>query len=231
VDASGAAYVTGSTDSSKFPTTAGAFQTTFGGGYYDAFVTKLAMVGGTAKVNAFQPPQQYWAKVAECDYGSTNCASPGNYHTGKDSTGSLQILASGPGIVAKITRNVPCNPKKGNCMDYGLSNSVIIQHFLTDGSTIYTLYAHLSSIKSELRKGRCVSKGEVIGKMGGSGYGKPNYWATHLHFEFKMGYVIGAPLAPNKYWGYTPTPPDNWGYRDPNAYVDKVLVVTPAKCK
>jgi uncharacterized repeat protein (TIGR01451 family) len=41
VDASGNAYVVGSTASTDFPTTAGAFQTAFGGGQDDAFVTKL----------------------------------------------------------------------------------------------------------------------------------------------------------------------------------------------
>ena len=44
VDTSGNAYVAGSTDSSDFPTTAGAFQTTFGG-YEDAFVTELNPAG------------------------------------------------------------------------------------------------------------------------------------------------------------------------------------------
>ena len=41
VDASGNAYVTGYTVSTDFPTTAGAFQPTFGGGIEHAFVTKL----------------------------------------------------------------------------------------------------------------------------------------------------------------------------------------------
>jgi hypothetical protein len=41
VDASGAAYVTGFTDSTNFPTTAGAFDTTFNGGSADAFVAKI----------------------------------------------------------------------------------------------------------------------------------------------------------------------------------------------
>src|SRR5437016_685340 len=44
VDATGNAYVTGFTTGS-FPTTAGAYQTTFGGGATDAFVTKLSPVG------------------------------------------------------------------------------------------------------------------------------------------------------------------------------------------
>ena len=44
VDGSGNAYVTGYTASTNFPTTTGALQTSFGGGY-DAFVTKLNASG------------------------------------------------------------------------------------------------------------------------------------------------------------------------------------------
>ena len=45
VDASGNAYVTGTTASSNFSTTAGAYQRVYGGGSYDAFVTKLNATG------------------------------------------------------------------------------------------------------------------------------------------------------------------------------------------
>jgi hypothetical protein len=45
VDSAGNAYVTGGTSSANFPVTASAFQTTYGGGYYDAFVTKLNAAG------------------------------------------------------------------------------------------------------------------------------------------------------------------------------------------
>jgi Beta-propeller repeat len=41
VDEEGKAYVTGGTLSSDYPTTPGAFDTTFNGGTTDAFVTKL----------------------------------------------------------------------------------------------------------------------------------------------------------------------------------------------
>ena len=42
VDASGNIYVTGITESTNFPTTPGAFQTTYGGGYTDAFVAEIS---------------------------------------------------------------------------------------------------------------------------------------------------------------------------------------------
>ena len=45
IDGVGNAYVTGLTASSNFPTTAGAFATTYGGGAFDAFVTKVNPLG------------------------------------------------------------------------------------------------------------------------------------------------------------------------------------------
>jgi hypothetical protein len=45
VDTAGCAYVTGNTASNPFPTTAGAYQTAYGGGVNDAFVTKLNPTG------------------------------------------------------------------------------------------------------------------------------------------------------------------------------------------
>ena len=49
LDASGDAYIAGGTSSSDFPTTTGAFQTTYGGGNLDAFVFELNS-NGTALV-------------------------------------------------------------------------------------------------------------------------------------------------------------------------------------
>jgi hypothetical protein len=43
VDGSGSAHVAGFTGSADFPTTAGAFDTTYNGGSYDAFVAKLSV--------------------------------------------------------------------------------------------------------------------------------------------------------------------------------------------
>jgi hypothetical protein len=45
VDAAGAAYVTGGTGSGDFPTTPGAFDPSFNGGFLDAFVAKLDTTG------------------------------------------------------------------------------------------------------------------------------------------------------------------------------------------
>jgi len=53
VDASGNAYVTGDTFSTDFPTTTGAFDTTFNGGIVDAFVTKLNASGSALVYSTF----------------------------------------------------------------------------------------------------------------------------------------------------------------------------------
>ena len=54
VDSSGAAYVTGDTFSTTFPTTPGAYQRSHSGGAYDdAFVTKLSPDGSTAEYSTY----------------------------------------------------------------------------------------------------------------------------------------------------------------------------------
>ena len=53
VDAAGNAYVSGATNSINFPTIAGAFQTTYGGGEFDAFVTKLNPTGSALVYSTF----------------------------------------------------------------------------------------------------------------------------------------------------------------------------------
>ncbi len=53
VDASGNVYVTGCTTSSNFPTTAGAWDTTYSGYYADVFVTKLNATGSTVLYSTY----------------------------------------------------------------------------------------------------------------------------------------------------------------------------------
>src|SRR5207244_8251269 len=53
VGADGRALVTGTTRSSDFPVTTGAFQPTFGGGEYDAFVTALNSAGSGLRYSTY----------------------------------------------------------------------------------------------------------------------------------------------------------------------------------
>ena len=53
VGGAGSAYVAGETDSTNFPTTAGALQTTYAGGINDAFVTKLNATGSALAYSTY----------------------------------------------------------------------------------------------------------------------------------------------------------------------------------
>src|SRR5262249_41656499 len=53
VDGSGSAYVSGYTKSTDFPTTPGAFDTSFNGGIFDAFVTKVNAAGSALVYSTF----------------------------------------------------------------------------------------------------------------------------------------------------------------------------------
>src|SRR5690606_29611503 len=53
VDASGNAFITGSTVSQSYPTTTGAYDTTFNGGTFDVFVTKLNATGSALVYSTF----------------------------------------------------------------------------------------------------------------------------------------------------------------------------------
>ncbi|NLB17174.1 MAG: peptidoglycan DD-metalloendopeptidase family protein [Syntrophomonadaceae bacterium] len=70
----------------------------------------------------------------------------------------------------------------------GYGNTVIVDH----GNGISTLYAHMS--KFETSTGKIVAKGDLIGKVGSTG------WSTgpHQHFEVRKN---GTPVNPNSYLG------------------------------
>jgi hypothetical protein len=76
VDAAGDAYITGSTFSANFPTTPGAFQTTYGGGG-DAFVTKVPTASRGAPASLMLAPTAQTATVGgqACVTGTVRDAS------------------------------------------------------------------------------------------------------------------------------------------------------------
>ncbi|MEG1874850.1 MAG: peptidoglycan DD-metalloendopeptidase family protein [Angelakisella sp.] len=97
-----------------------------------------------------------------------------DYHTGIDFAGGgilgKPVRASNSGVVA-VTQENYVNGRRG-----GYGRYMIVDH----GGGYSTLYAHLSAIT--VPQGTRVSKGQVIGKVGSTG------WSTgpHLHFEIRI---------------------------------------------
>lgn len=111
----------------------------------------------------FHPVLHYWKLHDGTDFGG-GCGTP--------------IRAAASGVVTDRYFNG------------GYGNRLFVSHGVIDGSSITTVYNHLSKYKA--RVGERVSKGEVIGYVGTTGYST----GCHLHF---MVYQDGAVVNPMKW--------------------------------
>jgi murein DD-endopeptidase MepM/ murein hydrolase activator NlpD len=101
-------------------------------------------------------------------------------HYGIDITtedGKTNIVAAYDGVVVSIVNN--CTVGDYECNE-GYGNTVIISHY---GTGDFTVYAHLSTIDSQISEGTTVSRGEVLGKAGSTGKTK----SSNLHYELRIG--------------------------------------------
>ena len=103
-----------------------------------------------------------------------------SFHSGVDIAGP-----NGGGIVASNSGKVIYTGWYG-----GYGKVVIIDHGLINGKPTTTLYAHMSAIK--VANGQNVSKGQVIGLEGTTGYST----GPHCHFEVRIN---GKPNNPMNY--------------------------------
>lgn len=128
-----------------------------------------------------------WRSYSNMSWASyTNRSGNRDYHVGLDiyGSGGRVYAAAGGKVVACSSSTSGANGRY-----------IVIQHTVS-GKTVYSFYAHLASVK--VYKGQTVSKGTLIGIAGGSGYGKNNYYGTHLHFSIANKFSNGG------YYGYVP---------------------------
>ncbi len=98
----------------------------------------------------------------------------GKMHDGVDISGTgfnSPIYAANDGVV------VVAQPMCKGCSAWSLGNYIIIQH----ENNYHTMYAHLNKI--DVSVGQQVKKGDIIGKMGETGYAT----GVHLHFSLAIG--------------------------------------------
>lgn len=92
----------------------------------------------------------------------------GNFHSGLDIAGTgygSNVYAANNGVIEILTYT------------YSYGNYILINH----NNGYYSLYAHMSGFADGLSVGSTVSRGQIIGYIGSSG------WATgpHLHYEIR----------------------------------------------
>lgn len=138
------------------------------------------------QLEEFEPTYTFSWPVPGC-YNITSGVGArwGSYHSGLDIAGAhgTEIHASDSGTVLRTNTTCPHDyGKSGSCgCGGGYGNYVIIDH----GNEFITLYGHLTEV--DVNIGDEVKKGDVIGKMGSTGFST----GDHLHFEIRyQGYIL-----------------------------------------
>lgn len=128
---------------------------------------------------------------------------PVHYGDDYEGTPDDDILTAAPGLVVRVVEesehdddfaryyaNLAGDEGKGlnkNRVGNGLGNHVVVYTF--DGK--WVIYGHLSSFSTAAQPNRLVSRGEVLGKMGNTGYVESHnsderLAGVHLHFEVRV---------------------------------------------
>lgn len=126
--------------------------------------------------------------------GPTNYNYPelGKYHNGADlvtiNNSDPSIVAVADGTVVDKVDNCPAQGSVGSTCGSGYGNYIKIKHVLTDGSSVYSLYAHLATVESGVKLNSTITKGTKLGIMGTSG----NSTGRHLHFTLYKETAAGG---------------------------------------
>jgi murein DD-endopeptidase MepM/ murein hydrolase activator NlpD len=95
------------------------------------------------------------------------------------------VMASADGVVAYLNR-------KPSLSNYG--NYLIVRHQI-EGLEVYTTYAHLREIRSDLREGMAVKAGETIAIMGRTANTREGISKDRAHLHFEINLLISDRFA------------------------------------
>ena len=117
----------------------------------------------------------------------------GSRHNGIDLVGAGYtldyVVAHSDGTVVGVVSNINYNTSKSGRRIYG--NYVKIKH----DNGMFTFYAHLKYGSVAVKVGDRVTKGQVLGYMGNTGYS----FGAHLHFEIRN--INNIQIDPTPYVG------------------------------
>ncbi len=146
------------------------------------------------------------------------------YRDGQDPIEGAEVVAVADGVVIEY------NPR----FNYP-GKTVVIEHTLSDGARVYSVYMHLRDV--QVQEEEHVFRGETIGYVIRQAYtgNYPEYHSdddSHLHFEIRhfadasqvyleQGYPRCARWRDKAGRGYTPPDvhADAWGYTDPTDFI------------
>jgi murein DD-endopeptidase MepM/ murein hydrolase activator NlpD len=107
------------------------------------------------------------------------------FHCGHDGVDvangeGTSLYAVADGVVVKRGSSVGSRCAGFGC-NAGFGNYVVVRITVPSGKRVYAMYAHMAS-PSPFSEGSTVSKGDIVGKMGCTGYTIPYPCGVHLHF-------------------------------------------------
>ena len=150
-----------------------------------------------------------WSSYSNMSWGTyDNRSGNRDYHIGIDIYGTAgRVYAAADGkVVACSTSNSGANGR-----------FIILQHTIS-GKTVYSFYAHLSSLN--VSKGQTVRKGTQIAVAGGSGNNSNSAYGTHLHFA-----IVDTLWTSGGYYGYATWFSGNKVKYDGVTYYNPVYVI------
>ena len=141
----------------------------------------------------------------------------GSRHNGIDLVGAGYtldyVVAHSDGTVVGVVSNCNRNTSKTGERIYG--NYVKIKH----GNGMFTFYAHLKYGSVAVKVGDRVTKGQVLGYMGNTGYS----FGAHLHFEVRN--TNNVQIDPTPYVGADlPAISNNASYKVGTTYTTQVIL-------
>lgn len=174
-------------------------------------------------------PSMGWAQqVADSfvypvdNYQSTLCFDWGEYRGGSRHV-AQDVQCSNPGAQVRSSANgevMLAEPHGCVCSGdpcYGnWGTIVVIEHTLSDGSKVCTIYGHISYSVSE---GAFVTKNQSIGSV--ADLSCPEGWTDHVHFGVYDG-AFGASVGTYPSWLHGYLPPESFpgNYRKPDDFIN-----------